>query len=98
MRLEFDDDEEFLYDALSLTIVAVGKNRGYNPTVAIRFKNLRQALHFKEMLEFIEEKRKELFQPNPLWPNEPCGRTLDNCPFDKQQHSAYHDAYVEGKV
>ncbi len=27
-----------------------------------------------------------------LWPQEPCGRSLEQCPYDKSQHIAYFDA------
>jgi hypothetical protein len=104
MKLEFDADEVFVYDALNLTVTAVGKDRGHNKTVSIKFKNLAQVYHFKEMLEFIEEKLEsdhvvhDKRKPDPRWPNEPCGTTLKSCPFDKQQHTAYHEAWISGKL
>ena len=27
-----------------------------------------------------------------LWPNEPCGRSLEQCPYNKQDHIAYFKA------
>lgn len=31
------------------------------------------------------------------WPNEPCGRALNQCPYDKMEHVDYFQAHKTGK-
>lgn len=60
MKLEFEEDEVFLYNVNNLSIVAVGMTRGHETTIIIKFNSLKQMRHFKEMIELIEEKLKEI--------------------------------------
>jgi len=43
-----------------------------------------------ERMKGIQWKKKDK-DKDERWPNEPCGRFLDQCPYDKGQHRAYFD-------
>lgn len=56
MRVEFKENEVFTYDAENFVVGVHDPGANYSNTVQIKFANLRQVFHFKEMLELILEK------------------------------------------
>lgn len=58
ITFRFGEKEVFVYDAKDLAIQAADANADFHCTARIEFCSLKQLSHFKEMIEFIEEKHR----------------------------------------
>lgn len=57
----------------------------------VELEAIKKAL-IAELPPIVKESDKHTVK-DPRWPNEPCGRFLEQCPYNKQQHRDYFDAH-----
>ena len=54
----------------------------------VELEAIKKAL-IAELPPIVKESDKPTRGKDPRWPNEPCGRSLEQCPYNKQEHIDY---------
>jgi len=57
----------------------------------VELEAIKKAL-IAELPPIVKESDKHTSVKDPRWPNEPCGRSLEQCPYNKSEHIDYFRA------